>query len=355
MQLNVPVKPLLIGLFGVVVGIGLAVGPRHVPRPHPAPPPPPAPAPKPAPDVRPDWFGLRYTPGARALIASMPKLAQAAPGLMAARDASDGRPILLYRAWTDLFRAYPPYPAQEIGDCVSFGHGHALDLLQCIEWCLKHPGRTPLATDIQEADTEFIYAASREVGGMLGGQDGSYGAAAVKAMTTVGVVSRRMLGPRGAYDGRRAKQWGRTGAPAAVKAMAARYKLGAAAAVTTWDELVAALHAGHPVTICTARGFTLTRDPQGFCKARGQWGHCMFIAGARFDRPGACIVQSWGEATPSGPTGLDQPPYSFWADKAVVEAILAEGDSWALSAAPRFGAAGRKRSGGLPDAWRKAG
>lgn len=329
----------------------------HVPTPTPptpAPAPTPTPAPTPAP--LPDWFGLSYPADGshKALIASMPRLAQAAPHLMRARDAADGRPILLYRAWTDLFRAYPPYPAQQIGDCVSFGHGHANDLLQCIEFCLANPGKRAGPGDIQETDTEALYGMAREAGNMLGRQDGCYGAAAVKAMTSMGLVSRRMLGTDGSYSGRRAKSWGLHGAPDAVKAKAAAYKLGSVAQVGDWDELVAALHAGHPVTICTGLGFSPTRDDQGFVRRKGHWGHCMFVAGVRFDRPGACIIQSWGPEAPSGPTALGQPSFSFWVERADIEAILAEGDSWALSRSPRFGAASARHRRVMPRHWRSA-
>lgn len=217
-----------------------------------------------------------------------------------------------------------------VHNCVSFGHSHANDLLQCIEIGLGEP------VSFQETDTEFIYATSREVAGILGNQDGSYGSAAIKAMTTIGMVSRSMLGTDGAYSGQRAKDWGLHGAPASVKSEAAPFKLGGGALVSTWDELVAAIQNGYPVTICTGQGFTLVRDSEGFCTARGTWGHCMFIAGVRFDRPGACIIQSWGPDSPTGPTALDQPSFSFWADQAIIEKILGQGDSWALSKSPSF-------------------
>jgi hypothetical protein len=165
-------------------------------------------------------------------------------------------------------------------------------------------------------------------------------------MTTMGMVSRAMLGGDGTYSGQRAKAWGFSGAPASVKDEAGAFKLGSAAQVSTWDELVAALRNGYPVTICTARGFNLSRDGQGFCRMQGRWGHCMFIAGVRFDRPGACIVQSWGPDMPSGPQDLDQPSFSFWADRQAIESILGEGDSWALSKSPAF----LKRE--LPPAWK---
>lgn len=375
MQITVPdsvgskAKGLALMLFGALLAL-VFTGHVHVPIPHfepvkpVVPPPPPTPPTPPAPAPKPDWFGLSYPEGAREAIAAMPKLRQSAPHLLAARarDAvGDTKPILLYKAWTDLFADYPPYPAQQIGDCVSFGHSHANDLLQCIEWVLDHGPRGPAPTpkDIQETDTEFIYGASREIGGMLGPFDGSYGGAAVKAMKEIGIVSRRMMGSDGQYSGRRAKQFGRSGPPADWKAKAASYKLGDYAQVTTWDELVAALHNGNPVTICSGQGFTMTRDEQGFCRARGHWGHCMFVAGVRFDREGACIVQSWGVDTPSGPRALDQPSYSFWADRKAIEGILSEGDSWALSKSPHFGASqadgapARRRR--LPAHWRRSG
>jgi hypothetical protein len=245
-----------------------------------------------------------------------------------------------------------------IRDCVSFGHGHATDLLQCIEIALGGStrggnrgtrstvaGSGQGAAEYRETDTEFIYATSREVAGILGGVEGSYGAAAIKAMTTIGLVSREMLGAEGVYSGQRAQEWGCKGAPPAVKSQAASFLLGSAALVLTWDELVAALSSGYPVTICQDQGFSLTRDRDGFCEPEGILGHCMVIAGVRFDRPGACILQSWGPDVPDGPRALDQPSFSFWADQRVVETILAQGDSWALCNAPDFAV----RS--LPEHW----
>ena len=287
----------------------------------------------------------------------MPTLRAMAPQLLAvgAEDIGDRRPVLLYKAWTSIFRDYPPYVPQQIGDCVSFSHAHANDLLQCVEWVMEHGTSRPRPVDIQEPDTEFIYGASRQVAGMLGGPDGSYNGAAVRAMTTVGLVTRRMVGEAGPYSDRRAKAFGRSGVPDSWKAAAAKYRLGDAARVTTWDELTAAIRAGHPVTISTGQGFTLRRDAQGFVVPSGRWGHSMFIAALLWDREGACVIQSWGPSIPTGPRALDQPPYSFWIERPVVESILAEGDSFALSRAPKFGATAagpshRRRR--LPASWR---
>lgn len=271
------------------------------------------------------WIGVDDTQ--RAIAATLPTFRSIARG-RAVADFST--PVLLYRAWYDVLGKYPDYPAQQIGDCVSFGHSHANDLLQCIEIILGEPA------EYRETDTEFIYGESRKVSHNLTWSDGSYGAAAVKAMTQVGMVSREMLGTDGAYSGSRAKQWGWKGPPSTVEAMAAPYKLGAVAKISTWDELVAAIAWGMPVTICSNQGFDGPRDSQGFSPARGRWGHCMFVSGVRFDRPGACVCQSWGSDTPTGPIAMDQPPFSFWADRKPIEGILRQDDSWALMRSPEF-------------------
>jgi hypothetical protein len=291
----------------------------------------------PGPDADPDADPSRLCgwiddPARHAVAATLPTLAEAGTRLA---HAAPGGALLLYRAWRDATGAYWPYAAQTVGDCVSHGHGHGYDLLQCVEHLLGGGAPGGLARDATETDTEFLYGVGREAAGMLGSWgDGCYGAAMVKAMTGTGVLPRSAVGP---YDGQRARRWGHDGAPADLKTRAARWKLGNAALVRTWDELLQALGAGYPVTVCTALGFTLRRDDQGFCRREGRWGHCMLVCGARQDdRPGACVFQSWGPNVPSGPTTLDQPDNTFWIDRLDAEAILAERDSWALAKGPLF-------------------
>jgi len=95
-------------------------------------------------------------------------MAAATPWLLA--QVPPISPTFLYKAWHDVLGKDPDYPAQQIGDCGSFGYGHANDLIQCIEIALGE------SADYHETDTEFIYATSREVAGILGAGDGSYGA-----------------------------------------------------------------------------------------------------------------------------------------------------------------------------------
>jgi len=253
-----------------------------------------------------------------------PTFAMAAPDLI---GAGAGKTVMLYKAYKDVNDGkYIDYPAQQIGDCVSHGFGHGVDLLEAIQIALGHK-----AESFKQTATEAVYGMARVDigGGQLGRSDGAVGAWAAKAVSTIGTLNREDLGP---YDGNRAKQWGSTGVPAEFKAKAGAHKVETVALVSTYEELEDAIANGYPVPVCSNQGFTMTRDSQGFCRPKGTWGHCMLIVGIRNDdRPGACIFQSWGPDTPSGPLALDQPPNSFWAERDVVAQMLAMQDSWALS------------------------
>lgn len=253
-----------------------------------------------------------------------PLFAQAAPALS---GSGTDKTTLLYKAFKDANGgAYIPYPAQTIGDCVSHGFGHGVDLLEAVQIAVGHQRDV-----LKQTATEAVYGMARvDIGGERGSySDGAVGAWAAKAVSTIGTVSRDVVGP---YDGSRAKLWGAKGVPQSVEDQAVQHKVQTVALVSTYEELEDALANGYPVPVCSNQGFTLQRDADGFCRPHGVWGHCMLIVGVRAgDRPGACIFQSWGPETPSGPLALDQPPNSFWADRDTVADMLGMGDSWALS------------------------
>lgn len=271
--------------------------------------------------------GWRRDPGAvaRALDdMTHPRFAAAAPRLS---RSGLGKATLLYKAFRQVNGGrFPDYPAQTIGDCVSHGFGHGIDLLEAVQIVLGGKPDT-----FKPTATEAIYAMARvEVGGLRGSiVDGAVGAWAAKAVSTLGTLTREDVGP---YDGLRARRWGALGIPPELRAGAALHRVVTTSLVTTYGELEDALSNGYPVAVCSPQGFTLERDADGFCDPCGGWLHCMLIVGARdLPRPGACVYQSWGNDVPSGPLALDQPPNSFWADRRVVERMLAANDSWSLS------------------------
>lgn len=248
----------------------------------------------------------------------------AAAGIM----GSTPKTTLLYKAWKDVTGSYPQYPAQQIGDCTSFGSGHAIDLLEAVQIAIG--GK---AEAYKETCTEAIYGAARAIAGMLRGGDGCYGSAVARAVTELGTISREAVGP---YSGNRSKEWGRTGVPSDVKDKLAEHKVATASLIRTVDEAKISISNGYPFLICSSVGFTLRRDKNGFCHPSGRWDHCMCVIGIREDAtPGACVGQSWGEGPdspgPHGPTDLDQPEFSFWVTWDALERILAAGDSYAFS------------------------
>lgn len=286
-----------------------------------------------------DLCGWRYDPEAVSRVVQslpLPMFAEGAPGLV---GSGAGQTTLLYKAFKEVNGgSYIDYPAQTIGDCVSQGHGHGVDLLECVQIALGKKSEI-----FHQTCTEAIYGMMRELGNDLkptpppekrvpshSYPDGGVGAWAAKSISTQGTISRDSIGP---YDGGRAALWGGPpGVPANIKAQCSPHKVQTISLVTTTDELDDALANGYPVTVCSSQGFTMNRDQNGFCSPRGDWGHCMLIVGVRKDEhPGYCIFQSWGSDNPAGPLALDQPPNSFWITSTVMARMLARQDSWALS------------------------
>jgi hypothetical protein len=274
----------------------------------------------------PHFTGWVRDPAAvRAVTATLPRplFGDAAPSL--ARSGA-GKTTLLYKAFQEVNGEYIKYPAQTIGDCVSHGFGHGVDLLEAVQIAIGKK-----AEAFKQTSTEAVYGLARvDIGGERGSySDGAVGAWAAKAVSTLGTLSRDVTGP---YDGRKAKEWGARSIPAELKAKVGEHKVKTVSLVTTFEELEDALANGYPVPVCSNQGFTMTRDETGSCRGRGHWSHCMLIVGVRQSpRRQACIFQSWGSMVPDGPIVDEQPDNSFWADADVVAAMLAARDSWALS------------------------
>lgn len=293
-----------------------------------------------------------YTPdpaGAQAFLWSLDErtFADAAPDAMQKAELRD---TFLYRALDKACRARygkPFSPGRQLnGSCVAWGAMHAVWIAESIEWELGNRSEPPLMPS-----TEGIYGGSRvEARGRPGdGQrpyggwsDGSTGYAAAKWLKDWGVTYRRRYDFDGRvvdltnYDKDVEKSWGAFGNGGQddggkFDAVAAKTPCKYVTNVRTWDELVAAITSGFPVTIASNVGFTKTRDSDGFCRASGVWMHQMCLAGLRKDRPGALVINSWGNYVQGGKFPPDQPDGTFWADKQTVERILSQGDSWAIA------------------------
>lgn len=240
---------------------------------------------------------------------------------------------------------YPNINQGRVGDCVGAGSKHATDCLEGVQ--IASGGNFAW----KPVSLEVIYAGSRvEVGGgRLGWGDGSVGAWAAKWLQNWGFVPMEKVGnyDLSSYSESRARQWGRSGVPDDLEPIAREHPIKGIALVRSFADVDRAIRQGYPCIVCSDQGFSMTRDGDGFCSPSGSWAHCMAILGVRGGaRPGAFILNSWGNSAHTGPTfPADAPVAGFWADARTVDRMTAQGDSWAFSDAVGF--PGRK----LPDNW----
>lgn len=275
------------------------------------------------------------------VLATMPRpeFATAAPLLVA--NADPKKDALLYEiAAKQLGHPLEAYNQNPVGCCVGEG------------WALGHRIKALVdrasgkAVEDRDISHSFIYAASRVT--VNDGScpirptrrnpygDGSRGAWAAKACSTIGVVSCEEAGETNQKPGH-ARQWAYQGPPKALLEKAGAHKSECTASrVKSATDVMAALQNGYPVVVCFSNGFAMTRDKDGFCEAQGEWGHCQCCAGYRADKRGFLLIQSWGENVPDGPTAKGQPGHSFWVKWEVMDQIAQEGDSFAISSFDGF-------------------
>lgn len=280
-------------------------------------------------------FGYKPNPPeTRAFVGSLPRQTyfewKAAAVPEVGGDSPKKEPVLLYRA---LYAASPGWGVgrQGIGDCVSWGWAHGVDIVSAVDFKLGKNGVwKPVAT-------EPIYGGSRvqaRGGQPAGYSDGSYGGAAAKWVRDWGVLYREAYpgNDLSSYSSNRAKQWGNSGCPRELEPAARQHPVKTVALVTSFEEAAHAIENGYPVAVCSGQGFASRRDNQGFAAASGSWPHCMCFWGVRYDRPGLLCMNSWGPHWISGPkVPIDQPEGSFWVDASVCTSMLRGRDSFALS------------------------
>ncbi len=303
-------------------------------------------------------FGYLPDPVATAEFLSeldQPRFAQAGSDCMENVKRQD---TFLYRYANDAHLAVygKPFAAWDqgsAGTCVSFGWGVGSYIGQSVAW---KQGELPAPPKL--VATEPIYAGSRTLARLppvkfAGFSDGSYGAAAARWVSgkckdpaVGGILYREVVGNHDLtrYSIAMSREWGAYGPPRDIAIAAANNRALAVAQVTTWDELVAAITSGYCVPICSDVGFAATkvRDKDGFLPRGGQWNHCMCCISIRFadgpgKRDGVLILNSWHLNWVTGPKWPDdQPDGSFWCSRADIEAILRQGDSFAIGSVNGF-------------------
>ena len=285
-------------------------------------------------------FGWVYSPReVSRIMGTLPRpvFASAARSLS---GSGEGKTVLLSEAVRAVVGKDIPYPAQEIGCCVSRGFAGGTDILACVEIAIGKQ-----AEEFKETSHEAIYGLAREIGNFLQPPgprgDGAVGAWAAKAVQQYGTISREIVGT---YSVRRAGEWGWKGVPPDIKAKI-KNKVRTVSLVQTYEEARDSIANGYPVAVCSDQGLSMTRDSDGFCRAEGSWAHCMLFMGIRHDKPALLCMNSWGMDNPRGPMALGQPSNTFWVEARTADRMLRQGDSWALC--DFDGYAARE----LPDSW----
>jgi hypothetical protein len=226
---------------------------------------------------------------------------------------------------------YPNVNQQNVGCCVGCGWKHCADVCQATAIVAGQ------SFDFRPVSAEVIYGGSRvEVGnGRLSG-DGSVGAWAkeyVSARGGVAAMQRYASADLSTFSPARARDFGRRGVPPDIAASAREHPVKSCALVKGWADAKRAVLQGYPVAVCSDQGFRMERDSAGRCRPQGRWNHCMALIGARgAPDEGGFLLNSWGDAAHTGPVWPpDMPAAGFWADAAVLDRMLRQGDSFALA------------------------
>ena len=253
----------------------------------------------------------------------------------AAEDSAIPEEVFLWKAAVKVLGAIlPPRNQGQVGSCVSFGTCTAVEHTMLCEIAAGD------SEEFKPLVQEAVYGGSRvEIGGGRMRGDGSCGSWAAKFVTQYGVLARSVYGTTDLtkYSESLCRQWGSSGVPAELESLAKAHPVQGTALVRNWDEAKKALANGYGISICSNRGFSMSRDGDGFASPRGQWNHCMGLVGYQSARPGGFILNSWGGSAHTGPSGRGEPsPAGFWAEDDVIDGMLRQGDSWAFSAVQGF-------------------
>jgi len=225
---------------------------------------------------------------------------------------------------------YPNVNQESVGCCVGCGWKHCADVCQAFQIL------SGAKAEWKPVSVEVLYGNSRVLvgGGRISG-DGSVGAWAKEAAEKYGVAPMEPVNgvDLSVFSPARAREYGRAGVPAAVNDAAKSHPVKGSALVKSWADVKRAIQQGYPVAVCSNQGFTMDRDATGRARPQGTWAHCMAIIGVRSGaNEGAFILNSWGDRAHTGPAWPgDMPVAGFWADAAVVDRMVRQGDSFALS------------------------
>lgn len=260
------------------------------------------------------------------------------------KGSGKGRVVLLYKYLEKALGRIVPHD-QELGDCVGQAYGIGIDALAATQ--IYGLGLAELFK--AKASTEVVYAGSRyEVGFLEHGNArllrfaGSFGGYAAEFVQRFGMLPRGVYGEVDLteYNPSIARLWGKEGIPDNLEPKIKEHPVRSYALVKSYEDVRDAIVNGYPVIFCSSYGFNPNcryhnpggRDDMGFLTKCGRWLHAMCGVGVDdTDRPGVCLINSWGPNWVGGGTRLGQPDGSFWVEADTIDGMCSEGDSYAIS------------------------
>lgn len=244
---------------------------------------------------------------------------------------------MLWEVGRKMLGTDPPNFPQERGCCVGFAAKNVIEYMQFyplmngqrIKWTRIFP--------------PYLYGCGRVfIGkGQMGQQDGSIAAWQAEAVKQYGAISIDAEGCP-PYSGSISEKWGYTpGPPENFITLGKEHLVKSYAAVSTWEDVIAALMNGYPCSVASNVGFDMVPRADGFNHYSTHWGHNLSIIGVDDDPgdPYACVLNSWSDVhgqIKDFRTGEIWPIGTLRVRKADILAILAENDSFAYSAFDGF-------------------
>jgi hypothetical protein len=100
------------------------------------------------------------------------------------------------------------------------------------------------------------------------------------------------------YSGQVAKQWGYSGPPKQFVEVGSKELVKTTAICTNAEDAANAIYAGHPISVCSNRGYNMEPSSDGFHHPNSEWNHGMGIIGFE-DHPTYglyfIVLNNWGD------------------------------------------------------------
>lgn len=245
---------------------------------------------------------------------------------------------------------------QPRGTCGGRSGSAAGDFVQCIEIASGKDAK------FHRVSHAAIYYAARKLYNMLGGSwqndrnDGVASGSVPEALSKVaGYVQREEIGDTNGYGDGSDDLACKLGAGLLPEIAAEIMKDGADnfitwAPVNSAAEMADGIAAGGIGIISDSRGYSMSRDRDGYCAARGTWYHYHIRVGVRPQnkRKGFAYWQSWGRETPGGIALPGYPNNVFGVDWATDDANCRNGDAAVIFGFPLW----ELQEGGRDITWR---